>query len=69
MRISINYVKVCQENLTWAAEHGLDGARGERMFALDDKLVLVRGDQLDVHGVGSLAPAVVLLVGVVVCHV
>ena len=35
----------------------LDGARRQCVLLLDYELVVVRGDELDVHGVGALAAA------------
>ena len=45
-------------NLTGSRQHGLDGSRGESVFALDDEHVAVGREQPHVHGLGSLQTAI-----------
>lgn len=53
----VDLVRLVLGELAGAAEHGLDGARGEGVVALHDELVAVRRDEFHVHRLRSLAAA------------
>lgn len=52
--------------LTRSGQHRPDCAGGESVLAFDDKFVAVRGNQLHVHGVRTLASAVDLVAALLV---
>ena len=57
----IHLIRLIFCKLAWSRQHSLDGARGEGVISLDDELMSVAADELDVLGVGALAPSELLL--------
>merc|ERR1719320_632040 len=60
----VDFVGLVLAELSGSGQHGLYGAGGESVVALDDELVAVRRDQFDIHGLRSFAAPVDLAAAV-----